>query len=96
MWADVMVIPKGATHIDEAHAFINYILRPEVIAKISNALGYPNANKDATALVAESIRSNPAMYIPADRLALLYPLQALPLPIERLRTRTWNAIRAGK
>lgn len=96
LWADVMVIPKGASHIDEAHAFINYILRPDVIAKISNALGYPNANQDATALVDEGIRGNPAMYVPADRLALLYPLQALPLPIERLRTRTWNAIRAGQ
>lgn len=96
MWVDVMVIPKGATHVDEAHAFINYILRPEVIAKISNALGYPNANKDATTLVDESIRGNPAMYVPDDKLALLYSLQALPLAAERLRTRTWNAIRAGK
>lgn len=95
-WADVMVIPKGARHIEEAHAFINYLLRPEVMARISNALGYPNANQDATALVDESIRNNPAMYVPADRLALLYPLQALPLPVERLRTRTWSAIRAGK
>src|SRR3990167_1281759 len=96
MWVDVMVIPKGATHVDEAHAFINYILRPDVIARISNALGYPNANQAATALVDESIRSNPAMYVPDDQRARLYPLQALPLPIERLRTRTWNAIRAGQ
>ncbi|WP_324733231.1 polyamine ABC transporter substrate-binding protein [Pseudomonas paeninsulae] len=96
MWIDVMVIPKGTPHIDEAHAFINYILRPEVIAKISNALGYPNANKDATALVDESIRGNPAMYVPDDRLPLLYSLQGLPLAAERLRTRAWSAIRAGK
>lgn len=96
MWVDVMMIPKGARHIAEAHAFINYILRPEVIAKISNTLGYPNANKAATALVDESIRSNSAMYVPAEKLPLLYSLQALPLATERLRTRTWNAIRAGK
>ncbi len=96
VWADVMVIPKGAPHSEEAHAFINYLMRPDVIAKVSNAIGYPNANKDATALVDESIRSNPNMYIPDDRRALLFPLQALPLPVERIRTRTWNAIRSGK
>lgn len=96
LWVDVMVIPKGASHIDEAHAFINYLLRPEVIAKVSNALGYPNANQDATALVDASIRGNPAMYVPDEQRARLYPLQALPLPIERLRTRTWSAIRAGR
>lgn len=96
MWADVMIIPKGAKHMDEAHTFINYMMRPDVIAKVSNTIGYPNANKDATAMVDESIRNNPNMYIPDEKRALLYPLQALPLPIERIRTRTWNAIRAGK
>lgn len=96
LWADVMIIPKDAPHNDEAHAFINYLLRPDVIAKASNALGYPNANKDATALVDEDIRSNPNMYIPDERRALLFPLRALPLPTERLRTRTWNAIRSGR
>ena len=48
----------------EAYEFINYILRPDVIARISNKIGYPNPNKDAFALVNESIRKNPNMYVP--------------------------------
>ncbi|XOV46124.1 polyamine ABC transporter substrate-binding protein [Pseudomonas sp. App30] len=96
LWADVMVIPKGAPHKEEALTFINYMMRPDVIAKVSNAIGYPNANKDATALVDENIRSNPNMYVPDDRRALLFPLLALPMPVERIRTRTWNAVRSGK
>lgn len=96
LWSDVMVIPKGAQNVEEAHAFINYLLRPEVIAKASNAIGYPNPNKDATEFVDPEVRNNPSMYIPADRMGSLYALKALPLKVERIRMRTWNSIRTGK
>ena len=96
LWSDVMVIPKGAGNLDEAHAFIDYLMRPEVIAKVSTALGYPNANKDATALVDPSVRDNPKMYIPAEQMDTLFALKALPLKVERVRMRTWNSIRTGK
>ncbi len=96
LWSDVMVIPKGAQNVDEAHAFINYLLRPEVIAKASNAIGYPNPNKDATEFVIPEVRNNPNMYIPADRMSSLYALKALSLKAERIRVRTWNSIRTGK
>src|SRR3546814_13543663 len=46
-WFDTMAIPKGAAHVDEALAFINYIETPEVHAAITNAMFYPNANKEA-------------------------------------------------
>lgn len=36
MWSDVMMVPTNAPHAQEAYAFINYILRPDVIARISN------------------------------------------------------------
>ncbi len=96
LWSDLMVIPKGAKNTAEAHAFMNYMMRPDVIAKVSNAIGYPNAVKDATALVDASVRENPAMYIPADKMHSLYALKALPLKVERMRMRTWNSIRTGK
>lgn len=95
VWSDVMAIAKGAVNRDEAHEFLNYMMRPEVIAKASNVLGYPNANKDATPLVDASVRENPNMYVPADKLASLFVLKALPQNVERMRIRTWNAIRTG-
>lgn len=95
MWSDVMVIPKAAPHSEEAHIFINYMTRPDVIAKASNQIGYPNANKDATSLIAPAIRDNPNMYIPADKLAMIYPIKPIPMAIERIRTRTWNMVRTG-
>jgi len=95
MWSDVMVIPKNAPDRAEAQAFINYMRRPDVIAKASNAIGYPNPNKDATLLVDASIRDNPNMYVPQQQLGLLYPLEPIPMAIERIRTRTWTAVRSG-
>ncbi len=45
-WFDVMVIPADAPNADNAHAFINYVLQPKVMAKITNAVQYPNAVPD--------------------------------------------------
>lgn len=96
MWSDVMAIPVNAPNAKEAHAFINYILRPDVIAKISNKIGYPNPNKDATSLVDEAIRSDPNIYIPEPQRSSLYVLAPVPASIERLRTRTWTSIKSNR
>lgn len=96
MWSDVMAIPVKAPNAKEAHAFINYILRPDVIAKISNRIGYPNPNKDATSLVDEAIRNDPTIYIPDSQRSSLYVLQPLPASVERLRTRTWTSIKSNQ
>ncbi|WP_055137369.1 polyamine ABC transporter substrate-binding protein [Pseudomonas corrugata] len=96
MWSDVMMIPTNAPHIQEAHAFINYIMRADVIARISNKIGYPNPNKDATALVNPEVRDNPAMYIPDDARKTLFALEPMPAAIERIRTRTWTAIKTNR
>ena len=95
IWFDMMAIPKDAKNIDEAHAFINYLLQPQVIAPISDFVGYPNPNKDATALVAESIRSNPNLYPTAEAMQKLYTLEPLPRAAERARTRAWSKIKTG-
>ena len=95
IWFDMMAIPKDAKNIDEAHAFINYLLQPQVIAPISDFVGYPNPNKDATALVAESIRSNPNLYPTPEAMQKLYTLEPLPRAAERARTRAWSKIKTG-
>jgi putrescine transport system substrate-binding protein len=93
MWSDVMMVPTSAPHTREAYEFINYILRPEVIALISNRIGYPNPNKDATALVNADIRNNPSMYVPDEARTTLFALEPLPPAVERIRTRTWTSIK---
>src|SRR5204862_2744373 len=53
MSIDMLGIPADAPHPDNAHAFIDYILRPDIIAAISNAVSYPNPNLAATPLRSE-------------------------------------------
>jgi putrescine transport system substrate-binding protein len=96
MWADLMAIPRDAKNVEEAHAFINYLLRPDVIAKVTDYVAYANANKDATALVDESIRNNPGVYPADDVLAKLYVAEERTPEVQRWMTRDWTRIKSGR
>ena len=65
---DSLCIPKGAKNLDEAHAFLNYLLRPEVAATISTEMGYSTPNAKAMQIIPEDVRSNPIVY-PAEDVA---------------------------
>ncbi|MDH4561285.1 polyamine ABC transporter substrate-binding protein [Pseudomonas sp. BN411] len=95
VWVESFVLLKDAPHPKAAMDFIDYMLRPEVVARSSNYLGYPNANKDATAHVEEKLRSNPGAYPSKETMATLFPLEPLPLKLERVRTRVWSKVRSG-
>lgn len=95
IWFDTWAIPASATNVDQAHAFINYLLEPKVIAGISDYLGYPNANKPGMPLVTAAIRDNHDLVPTPEMLKKLYVVQPLPQPIERVRTRAWSRIKAS-
>lgn len=95
VWFDLMAIPKDAPNVAEAHAFINYILEPEVVAQISNEVGYANPNEAATPLVNEALRNNPGAYPSKEVQSRLFSLEPLPMAAERVRTRTWTRIKTG-
>ena len=59
---DNLAIPKDAKHPNNAHVFINYFLRPEVSAELTNELGYPTANRASVARVLPDIAKNPAVF----------------------------------
>ena len=59
MWFDNFAIPKDAGHVAEAHAFIDYMLRPEVAAKNTNFLGYANGNIASQRLVDKAVLEDP-------------------------------------
>ncbi|MDR3403604.1 MAG: spermidine/putrescine ABC transporter substrate-binding protein [Chthoniobacter sp.] len=63
---DSLAIPKGAANKDNAEKFINYILRPEVSVKISDAFPYTNPNAEARKLLTKAQLDNPASYPPGD------------------------------
>ena len=95
-WFDVMAIPKDAPHVDEAHAFINYIEAPRVHAAITNTMFYPNANKAAREFVVKDVADNPMIYPPPEVASTLYVIKAQPMKIQRLQTRLWAELKSGR
>jgi spermidine/putrescine transport system substrate-binding protein len=59
---DSLAIPKGAPNKENAEKFINYILRPEVSQKISDAFPYTNPNAEAVKILKKEQKENPASY----------------------------------
>ena len=95
IWFDVAFIPSDAPHPENAHKLLNFLMRPEVIADISNFTYYANANASATALVDPFITSDPAIY-PTDQLMeRLHGSKLLPPKQQRLRTRVWSRLKTG-
>jgi len=96
LWIDVMAIPSDAPHPDNAYAFINYLLKPDVIAAISNEVAYANANQAATGLVDEAVRNDPGVYPPPDVKQRLVTIGTLPDKVQRLKVRAWTRIKSGQ
>ena len=95
-WFDVMVIPADAPNPDNAHAFINYILQPKVIAKITNAVQYPNAVPDSLPLIAKEAMADKDVFPPAEALKNLYTVVPSTQAEQRTISRTWTRIKGGK
>ena len=64
IWMDTLAIPKSARNKELAHEFINFLLRPEISAQLSEAFPYGNPNKESHALTDPVILNNPAAYPP--------------------------------
>jgi len=93
---DMVAIPKDAENVEGAYKFMNFLLQPENMAKISNAVAYPNGNDKATPMVDEAIREDKGIYPPADVQAKLYAIADLPAATQREMTRAWTQIKTGK
>ncbi|HCS43686.1 MAG TPA: polyamine ABC transporter substrate-binding protein [Pseudomonas sp.] len=96
LWFDMLAIPKDSTNVKEAHAFINYLLKPEVIAQVSDYVGYANPNPGSDKLMEQSIRTDEAVYPPQAVLDKTYVSIELPPNIQRLMTRSWTKVKSGK
>lgn len=74
---DAMAVPANAKNRREAHLFIDYLMRPQVIAKISNTVGFANANLKAGEFMSERIKSNPAVVPSTTALSRSSPIPIL-------------------
>jgi putrescine transport system substrate-binding protein len=92
---DTAAIPKDAPHPDNAHKFIDFLLRPEIIAAISNTTGYANAVTASKSLVKKELLSDPAIYPPPDVIAKEFQVPLATQAFERERTRVWTKVKTG-
>ena len=95
MFMDAMVIPADAKHVDNAHQFINYILRPEVHAGLTNAVTYANPNKAATEFVDAEIRNNKTIFLPTEDVKKLIPPGNVDNATRRVMTRYFTQFKTG-
>ena len=96
LWVDLLSIPKDAAHVENAYRYINYVMRPQVMAEISNAIGFANANTAATALLDPAVAGDTAIYpTPAQKERLFVPSE--PTQEEtRAITRLWQKFKTGQ
>ena len=93
---DFLAIPADAPHPENAHKFIDYILRPEVVAEITNYVFYANPNLPALEFVDEEVKSNPGIYPPAETVEQAFVMRAHAPEFEEVLTRTWTRIKTGQ
>jgi putrescine transport system substrate-binding protein len=96
MFFDNLSIPKDASHVDEAHAFINYLLRPEVAAKNSNLVAYANGNLASQKYIDKAVLDDKSIYPDAATMDRLYTVSARDQKSQRFVNRLWTKIKTGR
>ncbi len=95
LWVDCLSIPAGAANARGAHRFLDFLLRPEVIAACTDFTGHANANSAATTHLAAEIRDDPAIHPDDEARARLL----VPSPLDAGETaalaQVWATIKAG-
>jgi putrescine transport system substrate-binding protein len=95
LFFDTMAIPKDARNVENAHKFINYILRPEVHAELTNAVFFANPNKASLRFVNKEVAENPTIFLSEENLAKMTVPDAVPQDIRRVQTRIFTAFKAN-
>jgi putrescine transport system substrate-binding protein len=96
MFFDNLAIPKDAARVAEAHAFIDYLLQPEVAAMNSNLVSYANGNLASQKFIDKSVFDDRSVYPDAATMSLLYTVTARDQKSQRLINRLWTKIKTGR
>ena len=96
IWFDTMAIPADAPHVENAHAFLNFLMEPEVIAAISNQVGYANGNAASLQYLKDDLKSDPSVYPPDEIRKKLHTDSAESPGYSRAANRAWTRIKTGQ
>ena len=96
MFFDNMAIPADASHVKNAHLFIDYMLRADVAAKNSNFISFANSNAASWPMVTPEVKNNPGIFPTPEMMPKLVPDLPETAEFTRTLTRTWTRFRTGK
>jgi putrescine transport system substrate-binding protein len=94
-WFDLFAIPADAPHPDNAHKFIDFMMRPDIAAANTNYVFYASGNKAALEQIDDEVKNDPAIYPTPEVSAKLFNLKAHTPGYDELLTETWQRIKAG-
>ncbi|MDT4852610.1 Spermidine-binding periplasmic protein SpuE [compost metagenome] len=92
---DMMAIPADAKHPENAEAFIDYVLSPKVMARITDYVRYPNAVPASRQFMSADAASDPIIHPAPEALAKLVVIKPPEQKLMRLQTRLWNQVKGG-
>jgi putrescine transport system substrate-binding protein len=96
MFFDELAVPADASHVKNAHLFINFLLRADVAAKNSNFISFANSNAASWPSVNPEVKNNPGIFPTAEMMPKLVPDLPESAEFTRSLTRTWTRFRTGK
>ncbi len=95
-WFDMAAIPADAPNPEGAHAFLNFVMDPQISADITNYVWYANANAASMPMVDPEIAGDPSIFPPEEVLAKLFPTVQHDARTDRLITRLWTSVKTGQ
>jgi putrescine transport system substrate-binding protein len=95
LWFDMLAIPKDAPHPAEALQFIDFLLQPEMMARITNKVRYPNAVPASRPAIRPAIAGDPGIYPSPEALKNFFTIGPVQADAARARSRMWARFKAG-
>ncbi|MET0427403.1 MAG: polyamine ABC transporter substrate-binding protein [Microvirga sp.] len=96
MWFDNFAIPADARNVAEAHAFIDFMMRPGIAAMNSNFVSYASGNLAAKASIRPDILNDPGIYPDDATFKRLFTNTAYDDRSQRIVTRLWTRVKTGR
>ncbi|WP_460122306.1 polyamine ABC transporter substrate-binding protein [Pseudomonas sp. S2_C03] len=95
IWFDNMYIPADAPHVANAHKFLDFLMKPQVMADVTDYIHYANSNAAATPLLDADVRNNPAIYPDDETRERLFAQKTQDPKDMRAITRVWSTVKSG-
>ncbi len=95
IYYDTLAIPKDADHPENAQKFIDFLNRPEIMARISSYTFNAIGNKASIPYVADKVKNNPNIYLTPEKMKHMFMIKPLPNKVNRELTKMWSRIKSG-